>query len=161
MNVAGKDHDSKTILDDLSELWKPLDLNLDSDFLNGGYFVQNMDGGPMIINLNSMYFFTDNTEVSDCDVAGSAGAEELTWLEGQLKEAQSSNKKAYLMSHVPPVDKSDILYKPQCYAKYVNMLGEYSGVIAAHLTGHTNGTYLILMGRERSGVLIAILFTFY
>lgn len=141
MNEARKDKDSKTILEDLSELWKPLNLNLTSDFSNGGYFVQNIASGPMIINLNSMYFFTDNTEVSDCDVAGSAGAEELTWLEGQLQEAQHSNKKAYLMSHVPPVDKSDTLYKSQCYAKYVNLLGEYSGVIAAHLTGHTNGTY--------------------
>lgn len=142
MNEAGKDQDSKTILDDLSELWKPLHLNLTSDFSSGGYFVQNMASGPMIINLNSMYFFTDNTEVSDCDVAGSVGADELTWLEAQLQVAQRSNKKAYLMSHVPPVDKSNILYKPQCYAKYVNLLGEYSGVISAHLTGHTNGMYI-------------------
>jgi Calcineurin-like phosphoesterase len=143
MNVAGKDKDSKNILEDLKKLWKPLNLNLTSDFSNGGYFAQNIANGPSIISLNSMYFFTDNTEIPDCNVAGSPGAKELAWLEGQLQEAQRSNKKAYIMSHVPPVDKSNILYKSKCYSQYVDMLGKYSNVIAAHLTGHTNGRYLI------------------
>ncbi|KAI8584784.1 hypothetical protein K450DRAFT_4839 [Umbelopsis ramanniana AG] len=145
MNVAESDKNSMNILEDLKQLWKPLDLNLTSDFSNGGYFVQNIANGPSVISLNSMYFFTSNTEVSDCDKAGSPGAEELVWLEGQLQEVQRSNKKAYLMSHVPPVDKSDILYKSKCYSQYVNLLGKYSEVIAAHLTGHTNDDNLAVL----------------
>ncbi|KAG2186737.1 hypothetical protein INT44_002963, partial [Umbelopsis vinacea] len=151
MNVAGEDKNSKAILQDLKELWKPLNLNLTSDFSNGGYFVQKIANGPSIISLNSMYFFTDNSEVSDCDAKDSPGAEELVWLEGQLQEAQRSNKKAYIMSHVPPVDKSDTLYKSNCYKQYVNLLGKYSEVVAAHLTGHTNDDNLAVLYKQGNG----------
>jgi hypothetical protein len=158
MNVAAKDGPSKTILDDLGELWKPLKLNLTSTFSCGGYFRQDIPNGPSVINLNSMYFFTDNTAVPDCDVAGSAGAEELAWLKAQLHEAKTANKKVYIMSHIPPVDKSKTLYKPQCYLHYVNLLGEFSKTIASHLTGHTNGTcHSGILYMHKEGFLFMIL----
>jgi hypothetical protein len=144
LSMASKDKPSRTLLNDLSELWKPLKLNLTSSFSNGGYFVQQIPGGgPTIISLNSMYFYNKNTQVPDCDVAGSAGAVEMQWLEAQLQLAQQAHKKVYIMSHVPPVDKTDTLYNAKCYKQYVNILGKYSATIASHLTGHTNGKWRI------------------
>jgi hypothetical protein len=144
LSMASKDKPSQTLLNDLSELWKPLKLNLTSSFSNGGYFVQQIPGGgPTIISLNSMYFYNKNTQVPDCDVAGSAGAVEMQWLEAQLQLAQQAHKKVYIMSHVPPVDKTDTLYNAKCYKQYVNILGKYSATIASHLTGHTNGKWRI------------------
>ncbi|KAG2184407.1 hypothetical protein INT43_000316, partial [Umbelopsis isabellina] len=149
LNLASKDKLSKELLVDLNGVWKPLGLNLGSSFSTGGYFAQEISGGPTVLSLNSMYFFNKNDGVPDCDTAGSAGATELQWLEAQLKSAKSANKKVYLMSHVPPVDKSDDLYKKNCLKQYVNLLGEYSENIASHLTGHTNDDALAVVYKNK------------
>jgi hypothetical protein len=157
LNIANKDTLSKELLVDLSKLWKPLELSLGGSFSEGGYFVQEIPGGPIVLSLNSMYFFDKNDAVPDCNTAGSAGAIELKWLEAQLKSAKSANKKVYIMSHVPPVDKSKTLYKKNCLQQYVNLLGEYSESIASHLTGHTNDDSLAAIYKSKNEYQVAAL----
>ncbi|GAB5588785.1 hypothetical protein Unana1_03685 [Umbelopsis nana] len=150
-NIAQKDTLSKSLLGELGALWKPLKLNLTSTFTSGGYFVQQIPGGPTIISVNSMYFYTKNSDVPDCDTQGSAGAVQMQWLETQLQHAHDSHHKVYIMSHVPPVGKSSILYKPKCYKQYVQLLGQYSGTIASHMTGHTNDDNLAVLYKQDQG----------
>jgi hypothetical protein len=139
IDLSSNDPLSNNILGDLRDIWEPLQLNLGDSFGNGGSFSQDITGGPAILSVNSMYFFKGNVEIPDCDQLGSAGAVGMSWLESQLVHAASNNRSVYIMSHVPPIKNQRPLYKPQCYTMYVNLLGKYSSIIAAHLTGHTNG----------------------
>jgi hypothetical protein len=130
------------IFNDLETLWKPLDLNLTSTFTSGGYFVQDVIKDKLsVINLNSMYFFDKNSDVSDCSTSSSPAAIQMKWLEGVLKHYQSKggDHQVYMMSHVPPLDDGGSeLYKSSCHSQYLNLLGEYGSVIAGHFNGHTN-----------------------
>ncbi|GAB5586470.1 hypothetical protein Unana1_01370 [Umbelopsis nana] len=92
-----------------------------------------------------MYFFTRNKDIPDCDEPGTAGAVGLSWLQSQLASAADNKRQVYIMSHVPPLKNDKILYKPQCYLSYVDLLGKYSDIIAAHLTGHTNEDQLAVL----------------
>jgi hypothetical protein len=142
LDLASNDNSSSNILSDLKSLWEPLGLNLTEEFTNGGSFVQTIPDGPIILSVNSMYFYNKNVEIPDCNQIGSAGAIGMTWLETQLATAATNNQIVYIISHVPPVKNSKALYKPHCYEAYVNLLGKFSHIIAAHLTGHTNGKYV-------------------
>ena len=118
-------------------------MNLTDSFSNGGYFVQDVIKDQLsIVNLNSMYFFEKNDAAGDCDDSSSSAAIQMKWLESTLKSYQSKggDHQVYIMSHVPPInDDGSSLYKSKCYSSYLNLLGEYSSVIAGHFTGHTNG----------------------
>src|SRR3954469_11201731 len=79
-----------SFLSNLSSLWDPFNLNLDDAFNSGGYFVQDVIPGKLqVISANTMYFSKKNTAVPDCNVAGSPGATELTWLKAQLLAARN------------------------------------------------------------------------
>jgi hypothetical protein len=142
IDLASNDHISREIFKELKSLWDPLGLNLTESFTNGGMFVHTIPDGPIIVSINSMYFFTKNTQIPDCNQTGSAGAMEMIWLDTQLASAAANSRSVYIISHVPPIKNNKPLYKPQCYEAYVNLLGKYSSTIAAHLTGHTNGNYV-------------------
>ncbi|GAA5813317.1 hypothetical protein MFLAVUS_006794 [Mucor flavus] len=134
------------IFSTLKSIWKPLDLNLTSSFTSGGYYVQDVVPNKLsIINLNSMYFFKKNDEVSDCSSSTSPGAIQMKWLERNLKfyQKKGNNHQVYLMGHVPPIDDDGSkLYKSKCYSQYLNLLGKYGSVISGHFTGHTNNDNL-------------------
>jgi hypothetical protein len=133
-----------TIFSQLESIWAPLNLNLNSDFTEGGYFVQEVIANQLsIVNMNTMYFYKDNTAIGDCSASGPA-ATHMAWLENVLKTyAAKDGHKVYLMGHVPPVDDDgSIIYKSGCYSQYFELLGKYSNVIAGHFTGHTNGKHI-------------------
>lgn len=139
IDLASNDNTSDEMFTQLKGLWDPIGLNLTEQFSNGGMYVHTIPGGPVIVSINSMYFFTKNPRVPDCNQPGSAGAMQLIWLETQLAAATADGRSVYIITHVPPVKNTTPLYKAQCYVAYVNLLAKYSNTIAAHLTGHTNG----------------------
>ncbi|RUS13454.1 Metallo-dependent phosphatase-like protein [Endogone sp. FLAS-F59071] len=143
---------TQALLTNLTELWKPFNLNLGETFAKGGYYTQDILPGKLqVININTMFFSTANTLVQDCDVAGSAGAIELQWIEKNLLVARKGKYNVYLMGHIPPTDdKGVVAYYPACYTSYVNILGEYSDVIVGHFTGHTNDDMLSLIVRSKA-----------
>ncbi|KAI9281233.1 Metallo-dependent phosphatase-like protein [Umbelopsis sp. AD052] len=145
IDLASNDNTSGGIFMELKRLWDPLGLNLTESFSNGGMFVHTILNGPTIVSINSMYFFSKNKQIPDCNEIGSAGAVEMNWLETQLASAAASRRSVYIIAHVPPIKNTKQLYKPQCYAAYVNLLGKYSNIIAAHLTGHTNEDHLAVL----------------
>lgn len=137
----------------LETIWDPLDLNLTSDFTNGGYFIQDVIKNKLsIINVNTMYFYTDNDDVKDCSSSSSAAATHMTWLEKTLKTyAAKDNHKLYLMGHVPPIDEDgNALYKDKCYSQYFDLIGKYSDVIVGHFSGHTNKDTLSAVYKKSS-----------
>lgn len=138
-NDVGK---NDKIFNHLKSIWKPLGLNLTQDFSSGGYFVQDIIRDKLsVININSMYFFEKNDDVSDCSSSSSPAAVQMKWLELVLKKYQHKNgdHQVYIMGHVPPIDDDGSkLYKSACFSQYMDLLGKYGSVISGHFTGHTN-----------------------
>lgn len=117
---------------------------MNSDFTNGGYFVQEVIKNKLsIINVNTMYFFEKNDGVKDCSSSSSPAATQMKWLESTLKTYSAKDgHQVYLMGHVPPIDEDgEALYKDSCYDQYFKLLGKYGNVIAGHFTGHTNSKF--------------------
>ncbi|KAM3583665.1 hypothetical protein VKS41_003637 [Umbelopsis sp. WA50703] len=115
-----------------------------------------MPDGPTVISLNSMYFYSKNYEVEDCDSPESPGAIQLVWLRNQLLKAQKDQRVVYIMSHVPPIEKEE-LYHPACFTAYVNLLGNYSKTIAGHFTGHTNDDTLSVLYKTANSFTLTAL----
>ncbi|CAG8663666.1 13051_t:CDS:2, partial [Racocetra fulgida] len=97
------------LLGNLSQIWAPLNLNLTSDFIKGGYFRQDIHSKISVLSLNSMYFYKKNTIVPDCNVTDGPGALQLEWFERELKSARHEGRKIYISQHVPPLDDSNTL----------------------------------------------------
>lgn len=135
------------IFNKLEKIWDPLGLNLNQGFTSGGYFIQDVIPGKLsIINLNSMYFFSKNDDVSDCGSSRSPSTVQMKWLETTLKNiAQKKGEhQVYIMGHVPPIDDDGSrLFKSNCYSQYFNLLGKYGNVISGHFTGHTNSKFIV------------------
>ncbi|RIB23918.1 Metallo-dependent phosphatase-like protein [Gigaspora rosea] len=127
------------LFSNLSQIWAPLNLNLTTHFLNGGYYRQDIHNKFSVLNLNSMYFYKKNKLLEDCNITDSAGTLQLEWLERELKNARQEKRMVYISQHVPPVDDAnEELYSPACFYKYVQLIGKYSDVICGHFTGHTD-----------------------
>jgi hypothetical protein len=88
----------------LRRAWAPLGLNLTSDFDIGGYFRQDVAPGLTVLSLNSMYMYSNNVQVLDCDRPSAAGARMLRWMEDQLQSARTDGRNVYIIQHIPPLD---------------------------------------------------------
>ncbi|CAG8439694.1 11548_t:CDS:2 [Acaulospora morrowiae] len=123
----------------IKESWDPLGLNLTDDFLNGGYFRQDIHSTLTVLSLNSIYFLPSNSKSPDCDIPDSPGKKQFDWIERELSSAVAEGRKVYLIQHIPPVNVTGYSqYKTHCYSLYVDMLGRYHSIIYGHFTGHTN-----------------------
>jgi hypothetical protein len=133
------------IIGNLTQIWAPLGLGLESkpEWLKGGYFAYAVEPGLTVLSLNSMLIFASNKLTQDCSASGSAGAEMLAWAATQLAKLRSHGQKAYLVTHVPPLDVTGkALYYPGCQSQYYNLIGSYSDVILGSFFGHTNNDYV-------------------
>ncbi|KAF0342636.1 secreted endopolyphosphatase [Gigaspora margarita] len=138
------------LLNNITEIWSPLGLNLTSDFTIGGYFRQDINPKLSILSLNSMYFYTENPLVNDCNKRSSPGAKQLKWLKSQLKSARKEHRNVYIMQHVPPLYiQGQEVYYPTCLHGYVQLIGKYSDIIYGHFTGHTDQDTLTFVTASR------------
>ncbi|CAG8509345.1 17736_t:CDS:2 [Funneliformis caledonium] len=128
-----------TLFGNLTQIWTPLNLNLTSDFTNGGYFRQDINSKLSVFSLNSMFFYESNDQIKDCDNKKSPGAIQLEWLKNQLKNARQEKRRVLIAQHVPPLDSDgESSFLSQCEDEFVQLLGEFSDIISGHFTGHTN-----------------------
>ncbi|KAI9026496.1 Metallo-dependent phosphatase-like protein [Phycomyces nitens] len=140
------------IFKSLKTIWAPFDLNLGDDFSKGGYFVQDIIPGKLqAMSLNTMYFFSKNSEAKNCNTAGKTGTLQIAWMKKVLNAARSNKISVYVVGHVPPNDDDGSeLYKSSCYDIYIALLGSYSDVIVGHFTGHTNSDMLTAIVKDGS-----------
>ncbi|RUP52291.1 hypothetical protein BC936DRAFT_148689 [Jimgerdemannia flammicorona] len=88
----------QSLLTNLTKLWAPFNLDLGETFANSGYFTQDILPGKLqVISMNTVYFYSKNLLVSDCDEAGSAGDVQLQWIWANLQKARHSRYNVYLM----------------------------------------------------------------
>ncbi|OAD79830.1 secreted endopolyphosphatase [Phycomyces blakesleeanus NRRL 1555(-)] len=155
-NNDGFNHNDVVIEDpifkSLKTIWAPFNLNLTDDFSEGGYFVQDIIPGKLqAMSINTMYFFSKNSEAKNCNTAGTSGALQITWMKKVLDAARTKKTSVYVVGHVPPNDDdASELYKSSCHELYIDLLGSYGDVIAGHFTGHTNSDMLTAIVKDGS-----------
>ncbi|KAI8871797.1 hypothetical protein GQ42DRAFT_120294, partial [Ramicandelaber brevisporus] len=111
-------------------------------FLSGGYFPPTQPPAHhqmWIVSLNTMYFFTSNTEVDGCYGKSDPGTVQLEWLHETLHDARENGAVVILMGHVAPVIGSYYPnYYPKCAADYSAITVLHKDVIRGQLFGHSN-----------------------
>uniref|UniRef100_A0A1D1YL13 Endopolyphosphatase n=1 Tax=Anthurium amnicola TaxID=1678845 RepID=A0A1D1YL13_9ARAE len=138
-----------TLFGNLTQIWAPLKLNLTTDFLNGGYFRQDMNSKLSVLSINSMYFYNSNDQIKDCNHKNSPGAIQLEWIKYQLMSARDEQRKIFIAQHIPPLDSDgEPSFYHVCHVEYVQILGQFSDVISGHFTGHTNLDTLTFVTRS-------------
>jgi hypothetical protein len=85
----------------MSKIWAPYNLNLESDssFQSGGYYIRKVNAKLSVISLNTMYLILWNSENKhgECGILSSktAGDVMLDWFESQLKQLEKEGRLAY------------------------------------------------------------------
>ncbi|CAG8449758.1 16567_t:CDS:2 [Funneliformis caledonium] len=130
---------TNTLFGNLTKIWAPLNLNLTSDFANGGYYRQDVNAKLSVLSLNSLYFYENNEKIRDCHHTQSPGSIQLKWIEDQLKNMREEGRVVYISQHVPLLDSDgEPSFLPKCQNKFIQLLGKFSDVVYGHFTGHTN-----------------------
>ncbi|KAL7746344.1 Acid sphingomyelinase-like phosphodiesterase 3b [Sorochytrium milnesiophthora] len=128
------------VLQGLADAIAPyVDARVASEFGTHGSYVSPLHRSVVVVSLNTMYMYKENTAAGDCDDARGPARRTLVWFEDALRAARANQQKAVVMGHVPPAYPPDTpLYKPTCYRQFVDMLGEYSDVVLSMHSGHLN-----------------------
>ncbi|OBZ87203.1 Endopolyphosphatase [Choanephora cucurbitarum] len=143
--IAGPevDGDLLSFYERLWRTWIPSDQR--ATFRQGGYFSIQAVPGIQVITLNSMYFFNRNKAVRNCLHPQSPAAQQMVWLEGQLKKARHDKHKVYIIGHVPPSPRD---YKESCLTDYLRITTDFSDVILGQFFAHMNIDHFLMYGKE-------------
>jgi len=152
------------MLNQIADIWTPLLGDEKQHFQNYGYYWTDVDG-VAIVSLNTLWFFLDNTAVSDCKDNFSAKKSEslkqsqiysplqpgdihLDWLESILYQFNKEGKPAILMGHVPPRSMDNALWYPSCLERFVNIVGTFGEAVVGMYFGHINKDALGLVAKR-------------
>lgn len=115
-------------------------------FGRGAYFfVEVIKGKLAVLSFNTLYLYTANPLVDNCDSRKQPGYQLFRWLGVVLEEMRKRDMKIWLTGHVPPVPKN---YDESCLRKYIIWTHEYRDVIIGGLYGHMNIDHWIPLDSE-------------
>lgn len=137
-------------LGNLAKEWKVIatDRMASKDFLTGGYYAlphPTVRSSELVV-LNSTFFSSryDTPSIAK----GDRGANELSWLESQLKQLEQEHKTAVLITHIPPgIDvfesaKSGVCDKPALFWKrpyldsFLSIINNHESILRDSYAGH-------------------------
>lgn len=102
-------------------------------FRANGSFAYLVRGAPiLVISLNTIYLADLNDEVHACDHESSPGAALMTWLAGQVAEAERNRLKVVVIGHVPPTTQ----WYGSCREAYAEIVEQHVDTFAAHFFAH-------------------------
>ncbi|KXN74291.1 hypothetical protein CONCODRAFT_2670 [Conidiobolus coronatus NRRL 28638] len=144
--------ENSPLFKELEKIWKPYGLNLDKDFLKGGYFKAEVIPGKLtVISLNTLLWYKDNDLAKDCDKGSSFGKVQMEWLENQLNSLRNKGQKAYIIGHIGPRSKKGKKqYLKDCNEDFTDLVGSYNDVILAQFYGHSNLDSLTVISKKDS-----------
>lgn len=148
-------------------------------YKKGGYYVAKspVNDRHKIISLNTVmlsikYMKNTNYCGQTLDTAKNRASAEaqFTWLEAELKKAQTNNEKVWLMYHIPPgmnayssfscsqdptcnkgvVPQGAPYYGSDYNETYLSLISKYQSVITAQLGGHSHMDNFIVINGDRS-----------
>jgi hypothetical protein len=120
-----------------------------SSLTNGGYYsVEPAGMNLMIVALNTFALSPNNT------VEQAMIQEQFAWFDAQLSQASSAGKKVWLLMHAPPgavesttgnpnndngqITAATMMWAENYQEQFLGIIGQYPGVIAMSLAGHTH-----------------------
>ena len=121
-----------------------------SSLKNGGYYsVEPAGMNLMIVALNTFALSPNNT------VEQAMIQEQFAWFDAQLSQASSAGKKVWLLMHAPPgavesttgstsndingqIAVATMMWAENYQEQFLGIIGQYPGVIAMSLAGHTH-----------------------
>lgn len=105
-------------------------------FVRGGFFFQEVIPDHLaVLSINTLYLFSSNPLVDNCDKRKQPGYKFFQWLGYVLKELRSRNMKVWVTGHVPPNNKN---FEWTCLRKFTAWMYEYRDIIIGNLYGHMN-----------------------
>lgn len=126
-------------------------------FSQGGYYSLALPGdlNTRVIGVNTVFFSVDYQDPGEKALGYNPADAQLDWLEAELQQARSKGEKVWLLSHIPPGinvfgavhNKANTLehmttaasfWQAGYQERYLSLVREYSGTVAATLSGHTH-----------------------
>lgn len=105
-------------------------------FVRGAFFFQEIIPDHLaVLSINTLYLFSSNPLVDNCDRRKQPGYKFFQWLGYVLKELRSRNMKVWVVGHVPPNNKN---FEWTCLRKFTAWMHEYRDIIIGNLYGHMN-----------------------
>jgi hypothetical protein len=122
-----------------------------------------------ILVLNTVFFSPRYHNVCESTM-DDPGTAELAWLAGELREAESSDDKVWLVYHIPPgVDayattharqtsagSVTLLWKEMYQVKFLSLLAQYPGVVGPNFAGHVHVDDFRLLGSEKTSAFVVV-----
>ncbi|XP_071178184.1 acid sphingomyelinase-like phosphodiesterase 3b isoform X2 [Mytilus edulis] len=141
----------------VSQWSKLLGENESTVFKTGGYYSSSLNPNLLVLGLNTnLYYGFNPLTQNSTDPSG-----QLKWLEKQLKQAQISQKKVIIISHIPPglfeLSSGLMWFSNNFNEKYVHLVSQYSGIIAAQIYGHEHTDSFRIL-KDSSGTPSGMLF---
>lgn len=107
-----------------------------STFRRGGYLARNVTNHVTVLSLNTILYSTahnpDKSHLQD-------PLDQFTWLHAQLSSAQATDRKVYVVGHIPPAIGSyrhHQLWHESYARRYFEILDEFYTVLAGEFFGH-------------------------
>ncbi|RKP07477.1 Metallo-dependent phosphatase-like protein, partial [Thamnocephalis sphaerospora] len=118
-------------------------------FQDGGYFANEVIPGRMaVVSMNTLYFFTSNSNVDGCRTPEDPGSQQLVWLAKRLHEYHERGLAVLIIGHVAASPK---FYYRRCQRAYVDLLLKYADTVRVQLFGHQNMDYFMFADGGGSG----------
>jgi hypothetical protein len=124
-----------------------------NSFDRGGYWSKRISENLKIISVNTLYYSKKNTLAGSCGDLNGPGWQQLSWLKNQLFAALSDNLKVIIIGHIAPMD---VLYHTDCLAGFVDILGQFPGVVSAQIYGHSHLDDISILKRSNVSVGFAL-----
>jgi len=115
--------------------WKNL-VPINKIFLYGGYYSIDYNT-TKIININTLYYETTNFMIN----RNQDNANQIKWLISELEEAKITNKKVWLIGHIPPTNREATKFFKD---NMKQIMLKYCDIIVYQFFGHTHKDELVV-----------------
>ncbi|KAH6908590.1 Metallo-dependent phosphatase-like protein [Coprinopsis sp. MPI-PUGE-AT-0042] len=127
------------IYDTLSAGWKPIigEAAANQVAQGSGSYTTLVPGTNLrIISLNTVFWYKSNFWLYDSDTAQPDPNGFLSFLVAQLQAAEDAGERVWIIGHIPPGGRQDILLDQSNY--FSQIINRYSNTIAAQFFGHSH-----------------------
>ncbi|KAG2024040.1 sphingomyelin phosphodiesterase [Coprinopsis cinerea AmutBmut pab1-1] len=134
-----KSTNNQWLFDTLSEGWEPIIGPAAAQQVrhgSGSYAVVVPGTNLRLISINTVYWYKLNFWLYDSDKAQPDPNGVLSFIVSQLQAAEDAGQRAWLVGHIPPGGKNDVLNDQSNY--FDQILQRYHHVIAGQFYGHTH-----------------------
>jgi hypothetical protein len=149
----------KTVLGNFALAWQAfLPPGSMKTFMQGGYYVSELDSGRSVIALNTMLWTQRNAalSISTCATTNDVGTMQFDWLESVLNASVGSGHTFYVTGHIPPIrSNGNKIYWPACQSRYMDIALRYQALIVGHIFADTHNDQFEILANGAASIFMA------